>query len=205
VPESTVRATPSTRALLVAAVVAAGVFVVCWLAASGGRVPAIDRRGADWVNAWPDWFGFLEVPMQLGTISLLPAIAIGVWFLWRRPGPVVAIVAAAFVARGLANAAKDVVERGRPFNALAGIARRDPADGYGYPSAHAAVSAAVATIVFVLLPARWRWIPVVLAVLVALARVFVGVHFPLDVLGGAALGVAVGALAATVPGVRSRG
>jgi undecaprenyl-diphosphatase len=59
--------------------------------------------------------------------------------------------------------------------------------------------------VFVLLPARWRWIPVVLAVLVALARVFVGVHFPLDVLGGAALGVAVGALAATVPGVRSRG
>jgi membrane-associated phospholipid phosphatase len=37
-----------------------------------------------------------------------------------------------------------------------------------------------------------RWVLVVLAALVGLGRVYVGAHLPLDVIGGAALGVAAG-------------
>jgi undecaprenyl-diphosphatase len=198
------RTAPSTRALLATAAVAGAMFVAGWLIAAGDRVPQLDRAVAEWVNGWPGWFGVLEVPMQLGTLALLPAVAVGAAFLWRRPGPVLAIVGGALVARAVADLTKDLVERGRPYAALTGITQRDPADGYGYPSAHAAVATAIATVAFVLLPPRWRWLPVLLAVSVGVARVFVGVHFPLDALGGAALGVAVGALATAVPGVRSR-
>ena len=41
----------------------------------------------------------------------------------------------------------------------------------------------------------WRWIVVGAAGFVCLARMYVGAHLPLDVVGGAALGVAVGAIA----------
>ena len=42
---------------------------------------------------------------------------------------------------------------------------------------------------------RLRWAPFALASLVAIARLYIGVHLPLDVVGGAALGIAVGGLA----------
>ena len=51
----------------------------------------------------------------------------------------------------------------------------------------------IATVTAPWLPHRWRWVLWALAAAVCLARVYVGAHMPLDVIGGAALGVAVGA------------
>ena len=44
------------------------------------------------------------------------------------------------------------------------------------------------------LPGRWRWLPVAIALLNAVARVYLGAHNPLDVVGGGAIGVALGSL-----------
>ena len=52
----------------------------------------------------------------------------------------------------------------------------------------------VATVLWPALPRRWRWVPVAVATLNAIARVYLGAHNPLDVLGGGAIGIAVGAL-----------
>jgi undecaprenyl-diphosphatase len=60
-----------------------------------------------------------------------------------------------------------------------------------FPSGHAATGFACATVLGVLLP-RWRAPLFALAALIALSRLYVGVHFPLDVVAGAALGVVVG-------------
>lgn len=60
-----------------------------------------------------------------------------------------------------------------------------------FPSGHAATSFACATVLGVLLP-RWRVPLYVLAALIAWSRLYVGVHFPLDVLAGATLGILVG-------------
>ena len=58
-----------------------------------------------------------------------------------------------------------------------------------FPSAHAATSFACATVLAAFEP-RLRVPLYVLATLIALSRTYVGVHFPLDVIAGAALGAA---------------
>ena len=64
-----------------------------------------------------------------------------------------------------------------------------PHDG-SFPSGHAAVSFACATLLSFYVP-RGAPLFFLLAAAIAWSRVYVGVHYPLDVLGGAALGVVI--------------
>lgn len=190
--------------LVVVTAVSLAVFAATARAVSDRTVPDWERSAFEWVNGWPAWTGVLEIPMQLGSLALLPAVAIVAAFAWRRPAPVAALVVAEVVARIAAGAAKAVTERPRPAELVTATRLRDPAEGFGFPSGHAAVATAGAVVVAALVPPRWRWAPLLVAALAGLARVVVGVHLPLDVLGGAALGAAIGAMAVAAPGVRSR-
>jgi undecaprenyl-diphosphatase len=62
----------------------------------------------------------------------------------------------------------------------------------GFPSGHAAVSAALTTASWAYISGRERVLAVALAGFVPTARLYVGAHLPLDALGGSALGLAVG-------------
>ncbi|MDK2975668.1 MAG: hypothetical protein PWP06_143 [Candidatus Marinimicrobia bacterium] len=68
-------------------------------------------------------------------------------------------------------------------------------DGYGgrwtFPSNHAANFFTLAAVLTFFYRKR-RWIPWLIAVLVAYSRVYVGLHYPLDVLAGAILGFVIG-------------
>jgi membrane-associated phospholipid phosphatase len=95
----------------------------------------------------------------------------------------------------LAKLIKRVVERGRPPTLLRHVHLHGPAaTGLGYVSGHAAVAVALATVASPYLGRRARRLAWVVAALVCLARIYVGAHLPLDVIGGAALGWATGAL-----------
>ena len=144
------------------------------------------------VNRLPEPLHYpLWVVMQSGTAGA-PVVAGGVALAAGRPAGAVRLTASGVSAYVLAKAVKRVVGRGRPGELVAGVVTRGrPATGGGYVSGHAAVSMALAVDAVALVP-RWaRPLPVVGASVVALARVYVGAHLPLDVLGGAALGWAI--------------
>lgn len=171
--------------------------------ALGPKIPEAEVAAARGIASWPSWLELpLVVAMQLGTPSLLPAVAIAGWFVTRRAAAPLALLAAATAAHVLAGQVKQAVERGRP-DVGGGFEPRATADGHGFVSGHTAVAFAVAAVVAGMLPARWRWAPWAAASLVGIARVYEGVHFPLDVLGGAALGTAVGTVVLWVATARS--
>lgn len=85
---------------------------------------------------------------------------------------------------------------------LAGRGRPDPLMGaivvggslirdYSFPSGHAAMSFAAAVVLGRSEP-KWRGFLYLLAVLISLSRIYLGKHYPLDVLGGAFLGWGIG-------------
>ncbi len=80
----------------------------------------------------------------------------------------------------------------RPFGAL-GFTPLIGESGYSFPSGHAAFFFALA-MVAVYYNRKLGWWYFAFAILSGLARVFVGVHWPLDILGGAAVGILSGIL-----------
>ena len=68
---------------------------------------------------------------------------------------------------------------------------------YSFTSNHAANHFGMATFIFITLRSyfkNWVWFAFLWAALVAYAQVYVGVHYPFDVLGGAVIGIAYGLL-----------
>jgi undecaprenyl-diphosphatase len=87
---------------------------------------------------------------------------------------------------------KYMVERIRPCNALNGVLMPDgPSASFAFPSSHAAN---MGSSMFLLAMAFKCWTPlfVVIALLVGLSRVYLGFHYPSDVLAGYVLGLTLG-------------
>ena len=98
----------------------------------------------------------------------------------------------------IAVALKPIVDRDRPYVLVPEpepLLRWDV--NASFPSGHAATSAAGAVILAYLI-GRWAWSLAFLAAGVAYSRVYVGLHYPLDVLAGAAIGAAVALVAVVV-------
>jgi membrane-associated phospholipid phosphatase len=110
-----------------------------------------------------------------------------------RRYPLVALAATVsfFVASGLNAALKPLVDRNRPPEAVGLDALVGVPGSASFPSGHAMTAFATAGAVAVLAP-RLRWPMVGLAAVIAFSRVYLGVHFWLDIVAGAALGMAVG-------------
>ena len=85
---------------------------------------------------------------------------------------------------------KPLAARTRPYELIEGlqILVSRPHD-YSFPSGHSANSLTCAWTIFRLAPKKYGVPALVLAVLIALSRLYVGVHYPTDVLAGAAIGV----------------
>lgn len=95
----------------------------------------------------------------------------------------------------LAKALKILIHLPRPGEALSAVYPLFPADGYAFPSGHAAVFATLAFALF-FVHKKAGYLFMLFALLIGLARIISGVHFPADILGGFALGFLTGFLIA---------
>jgi membrane-associated phospholipid phosphatase len=167
-------------------------FGVTVLIARSRKVAHWEERVAGHVNQLPDALhGPVWVVMQSGTLAAPPVTAAVALATGRRE-TAGRLAVSGLAAYYLAKAVKRWVGRGRPLDLLPGtIVRGEPATGDGFVSGHAAVSTALALEAWRTLHGPARALPLVVAPTVALARIYVGAHLPLDVVGGAALGWAL--------------
>jgi undecaprenyl-diphosphatase len=161
------------------------------------RVGYCEAKAFQAVNGLP---GSLYIPawviMQLGTLGAAPAAA-GAALLAHDRQLAGRLLAGGAGTWALSKLVKQMVRRPRPAALVSGTHTRGrDASGLGYPSGHAGVAVALGTAAFPRLSPPGRAVVAAAVPIVGLSRIYVGAHLPLDVAGGAALGLAVGAAVA---------
>jgi len=137
------------------------------------------------------FFRFITSLGNNGIIWIILTIVLLVVKKYRKVG---VMSAAALICSLIINnlLLKNVVARIRPYEVVEGLQRLLPAQSdYSFPSGHTGSSFAAAVIFFMYLPKRYGIPAMVLAVLIAFSRPYLGVHYVSDVLGGAFIGTVI--------------
>jgi undecaprenyl-diphosphatase len=141
--------------------------------------------------------GFMAKYALWGGLVVL-ALMVVLAFLWaRRSGRLESVVllflggASSLIALGINKGVSEAVMRQRPCHALHHVTViLSCANDYSFPSDHSVIAGALATGLF-LFDRRVGVVAWILALFLAFARVYAGVHYPGDVIGGLVLGVLV--------------
>jgi membrane-associated phospholipid phosphatase len=150
----------------------------------------------------PGWlYPAIWLLMQAGNIGAVPVVAL-LAVATRRLRMALDMALAGGAIYLVAKLVKEFIQRGRPQTLLDDVhILGEAARGLGYVSGHSAVAIALAAVAAPYLPRWGRRLAWTLAVIVLFARVYVGAHLPLDVIGGGALGYAAAALVHLALGV----
>ncbi|WP_369209168.1 phosphatase PAP2 family protein [Streptomyces sp. PU-14G] len=141
---------------------------------------------------------------------LVASVLVALWLSWRQGSwrPVVLIGTTGALAVAAATVVKEVTDRTRPPAELWAVQE----DGFCYPSRHTVIATAVLLILAYVLTARIASRPArialwagaaVLSLLAGLSRLYLGVHWPTDVVAGLVLGTAVPLVVVTVYALRA--
>jgi len=153
------------------------------------------ERNTGWLH------GFMKAYALWGGLVALAVMAVLAW-LWARQrgrldGVVIAVLAgvSALISLGINHFVSQAVARTRPCHVptLHVHSLLTCASDYSFPSDHAVIAGALA-MGLLLFDVRWGALAWLLALLLAFSRVYVGVHFPGDVVAGLLMGAAIAAI-----------
>ena len=193
------------RADVLMAAAGLGLVIVCGVLVAHRLLAGTDVALFHRINHWPGWLYRPMWVVQLsGLIGALPLLAAAAALL-RRFRLAAALAAATLLKIWLESVAKMLVQRGRPAETVPDVILRgnSAAHGLSFPSGHAMVIFAITALVAPYLKGRWKVLPWALAAAVCLSRMYLGAHFPLDVVAGAGLGTVIGSVLNLVFGVPS--
>ena len=135
-----------------------------------------------------------------GAIWILLTIFLLVFPRTRRVG---CMLTAALIGTLLINniILKNLVARTRPYEVIEGLTYlvKKPTD-FSFPSGHSGCAFAAACIMFRRLPGKYGVPALILAIVISLSRLYVGVHYPSDVLFGIISGIVISYVAEWIVG-----
>jgi membrane-associated phospholipid phosphatase len=196
-------AVPATRApwgrtqYLIVALVGFVIVAVCAFIVRDGTVGSLERDVFHAINDLPAWlYRGLWPFQQFGNLVIALLVGVVVALLLRQWWVAVAVVAAVGLKLALEMAVKEIVHRSRPGTSIGDITMRGDvsAGGLSFVSGHAVIVTAVAGLLSPILPRGWKWVPWVFVVLNGVARIYVGAHNPLDIIGGVGVGLVIAGL-----------
>ncbi len=170
-------------------VLAALLFVGSVIASRSADMTAWETKLFLNIYNWPDFLlpVFLVIT-QFGSVYALGMLLL-FYFVAKRYHIVLRMLMSGLLAYLLSGFAKDMWGRLRPHDFLLDIISRDYiVRGPGFPSGHTALAVALALTIGHYLPRKYRWSVPVIILGVALSRIYLGVHAPLDIIGGFAIG-----------------
>ena len=165
-----------------------------------GTLPGWEESVFRFINNWPE---SLRLTFLIGTLApeslWLAVAAVLVTFFAKLYRLAWQLAAATITGYAVTYVAKEVIGRGRPLEFFHDAHIRIGETGMGFPSGHTMIITVIILTLFPYLPRGWRWGVLVLIPIMGLSRIYLGVHAPLDVVGGFALGLAIVAAMRILP------
>ena len=180
------------RQNFVALLVSATGFIVCAILAQSNWIEPVELWVLRLIYGVSGTFAPLVYGItQMGSVGawlVLVCMAIAL----RRKQIAAVLFTNGLLAYAVASMAKFMVARPRPSVLYPDIVvRLEVGFGYGFPSGHTAIATALALGLHPYISKKYHWILWAWIIAVGLSRVYLGVHAPLDVVGGFCIGVAI--------------
>ena len=130
------------------------------------------------------FFKFITSLGDSGAIWILITVLLLIFSKTRKTGYICASsLSTSFIVNNLIL--KNLIARPRPYVTIPDLTALIPfPHDFSFPSGHTAASFAVATVIYLTVPKKYGIPALILATLIAFPRLYLGVHYPTDVLAG---------------------